>query len=631
MLFALAATRHHNAEENFVEVFHKKTPSQNVFIVLDALHQSEEESPWLSAASACRTLILFIFAASISCSVPTRRISINMISMGESMSNRARARRYSRIAVGGVLCILTVMSTVSAAPQWNVSKGWGESPRNATEAARFLEYSTWGPTSDSIAYLQQVGYSRFLDEQFEAPMSSYPDFPIVPNTRPTDCVDTCQRDNYTVYPLQTRFYTNALYGSDQLRQRVAFALHQIMVVSAVDIPMPGRLAPYLQTLDRNAFGNFRQLLYEITLNPAMGNYLDMAGNRATNPNENYAREVLQLFSIGLTQLNPDGTPRIGGDGQPIPTYDQSLVNSFARVFTGWDFAAPPQTGVTNYFVPMVATQSRHDVLAKTLLQGVTLPPNQTAAKDLSDALDNIFNHPNVGPFIAKQLIQHFVTSNPNPAYVRRVADVFANNGAGVRGDLRAVVRAILLDDEAYAYAAPPDFSKGHLKHPILLVTNLLRAFNVRSADGLGLSDGYLNPQNQAMGMDLFAPTSVFSYFSPSTGIPGGLRGPEFGVLNTSTAIRRANFVNTMVFSRIAVSTNSPAGTALDFSSLQPLANTPEQLVLTLNTLMMSGRISTADFDAIVAAVRVVPATNSLRRVQTAVYLIATSAQYQVSR
>jgi uncharacterized protein (DUF1800 family) len=548
------------------------------------------------------------------------------------MSNRAR--RFSRVAFG-VLCTLCVMLTVSAAQQWNKSQGWGEYPQSSVDAARFLEYSTWGPTSESIVHLQQVGYSRFLDEQFEAPISSYQDFPIVPNTRPDDCTGVCQRDNYTVYPLQTRFYTNALYGSDQLRQRVAFALHQLIVVSAVDIPIPGRLAPYLKILDNRAFGNFRDLLYDITLNPAMGNYLDMAGNRAATaanpagPNENYAREVLQLFSIGLTQLNQDGTP-VGG--QSVPTYDQETVNAFARVFTGWNFAANPAPGTTNYFVPMVATQSQHDVRAKTLLQGVTLPANQTAAKDLSDGLDNIFNHPSVGPFIGKQLIQHLVTSNPSSAYVQRVAAVFANNGRGVRGDLRAVVRAILLDDDAYAYAAPPDFSKGHLKHPILLVTNLLRALNVKSADGQGLSDGYLNPQNQAMGMVLFAPPSVFSYFSPSTGIPGGLRGPEFGTLNTSTAISRANFVNTMVFSRIAVNANfAPTGTSLDFSSLQPLASNPEQLVLTLNTLMMSGRMSTATFDSIVAAVRAVASTNSLKRVQTAVYLIATSAQYQVSR
>lgn len=551
------------------------------------------------------------------------------------MSNKAR--RQSRMALG-VLCILCMMWTVSAAPQWNMTRGWGDYPRNATEAARFLEYSTWGPTSESIAHLQQVGYSRFLDEQFEAPSSGYPDFPNMPDTRDTvNCINECQRDNYTPYPLQTRFFKNALYGDDQLRQRVAFALHQIIVVSAVDIgSIPRRFAPYLKVLDKNAFGNFRQLLYDITLNPAMGDYLDMAGSRATtpttNPNENYPREVLQLFSIGLVQLNQDGTT-VMQNGQPVPTYDQNDVNAFSRLFTGWDYAPQQVTGTRNYLDNLtVLVRNRHDFNSKQLLQGVTLLPNQEPDKDLSDGLDNIFTHPNVGPFIGKQLIQHLVTSNPSPSYVRRIAEVFANNGAGVRGDLRAVVRAILLDDEAWAYSAPPDFSKGHLKHPILMATNLLRALGARSADGFGLSDGNINPQIQLMGMDLFAPPSVFSYFSPSTGIPGGLRGPEFGTLNTSTVVRRANFVNTMVFSRIAVSLpNTPTGTSLDFSPLQPLANNPEQLVLTLNTLMMSGRMTTATFDSIVNAVKAVASTNSLRRVQTAVYLIATSAQYQVSR
>ena len=267
-----------------------------------------------------------------------------------------------------------------------------------------------------------------------------------------------------MWPVQTRFYTNALYGPDQLRQRVAFALHQIIVVSGVDITLPSRLTPYLQVLDRNAFGNYRNLLQEITLNPAMGNYLDMAGNTSTNPNENYAREVLQLFTIGLYQLNQDGTPVLDGSGQPIPAYDQNVVNAFARVFTGWNFATAPATGIVNYIDPLVATESRHDTKAKTLLQGVTLPPNQKAAKDLSDALDNIFQHPNVPPFISKQLIQHLVTSNPSPSYVRRVADVFTNNGSGVRGDLKAVVRAILLDPEAAANPAP-EAGKGHLRIP----------------------------------------------------------------------------------------------------------------------------------------------------------------------
>ncbi|HET9220312.1 MAG TPA: DUF1800 domain-containing protein [Terriglobia bacterium] len=546
-----------------------------------------------------------------------------------------KARRYSSVSAV-VLCTLFVnwCLSISAAPQGSAAgQGWGEYPRSPAEAARFLEYSTWGPTTDWINHLTEVGYSRFLDEQFAAPISGYQDFPLVPSMRPADCVGTCQRDNYTLYPLQRRFYTNALYGNDQLRQRVAFALHQIIVVSGNEITIPGRFAPYLKVLDRNAFGNYRQLLHDITLNPAMGNYLDMAGNTSTNPNENYAREILQLFSIGVNQLNEDGTPIIGAGGQAIPAYDQDTVNAFARLFTGWAFAAPPATGIANYFEPMVAIQNRHDVRAKTVLQGVTLPPNQTAAKDLADGLDNIFMHPNVGPFVSKQLIQHLVTSNPSPDYVRRVAQVFANNGAGVRGDLAAVVRAVLLDEEAYVNPSPPDFRKGHLKHPILLVTNLLRALGVRSADGLGLSDGYLNPQNQAMGMDLFVPPSVFSYFSPSTGVPGSsLRGPEFGVLNTSTSIRRSNFVNTMVFSRIAVSANAPSGTSLDFSGLQPLASTaPKDLVLRLNTLMMSGKMSQPMFDAILKAIYAVPVSNPLRRAQTAVYLVATSAQYQVAR
>jgi uncharacterized protein (DUF1800 family) len=524
------------------------------------------------------------------------------------------SRRYNKFRLTAFFAFLLFWMVPAAAGQgWN---GYIFYPIQG-DAARFLSYSTWGPSLADIGHVQQVGFDRVLEEQFSAPASGYPTLPLVPTTIPTDCDATCRRDNYTLYPLQTRFYKNALYEPDQLRQRVAFALHQIIVVSGVEITQPSRLTPYLQILDRNAFGNFRQLLQEITLNPAMGNYLDMAGNNAANPNENYAREVLQLFSIGLYQLNEDGTPVVGSDGLPLPAYDQSVVNAFARVFTGWNFAPAPAPGIVNYADPMVATQGRHDVRAKTLLQGVTLPANQTAAKDLSDALDNIFNHPNVGPFISRQLIQHLVTTNPSPAYVQRVAQVFADNGAGVRGDLKAVVRAILMDDDAAANPAPEE-GKGQLRHPVLLVTSLLRALNARSAEGLSLSDGYLNPQNQSMGMDLFLPPSVFGYFYPST-------------FNTSTVIRRANFVNTMVFARIAVSTVAPNGTSLDFSALQNISSQPEWMVYVLNTLMMNGMMSQPMTDAIVAAVNAVPATNTLRRAQTAVYLVATSAQYQVSR
>ena len=279
-----------------------------------------------------------------------------------------------------------------------------------------------------------------------------------------------------------------------------------------------------------------------------------------------------------------------------------------------------------------ANAANHDTGAKTLLRGVTLPAGQTADEDLDDGLDNIFQDPNVGPFIGRQLIQHLVTSNPSPDYIKRITRVFNDNGSGVRGDLKAVVKAILLDREARAVSTS---QSGHLVHPVLLMTRLARAFNARSADGMGDSDGYLNPQSQATGMNVFSPPSVFSYFSPFGGVPGSsLRGPEFGLLNTSTAVARANVVNTLVFSRIAAGAAypfNPSGTSLDFSAFQPLAGDPEGLVDALNTLMMSGEMSPEMRSAVITAVTAVTSSNSLKRVRTAVYLIATSSQYQVER
>jgi uncharacterized protein (DUF1800 family) len=549
--------------------------------------------------------------------------------------------RNSKFRLRPEVCLLLIAGCVISFLE--VSYAWshpavqyGTPP--APAEARFLQQSTWGPTSDSISRVQTLGYDQFLQEQFSAAISSYPTLPLVPATPATDCPasSVCRRDNYTLYPVQTRFFTNALYGDDQLRQRVAFALHQIFVVdgAAIGQGYPSRLTPYLQILNRDAFGNFRQLLYDITLNAAMGTYLNMANNNKSAPNENYAREVLQLFTIGLNRLNPDGSVIRDARGQAVPTYDQTTVTAFARAFTGWTFAVAQTPGITNFIDPMRAVQSNHDIGAKTLLRGITTPANQSALKDLNDALDNIFQDPNVGPFIGRQLIQHLVTSNPSPSYIARITNVFNDNGLGVRGDLQAVVRAILLDAEAFSSVGTNPQS-GRLIHPALFITNLLRAFNARSADGTGQSDGYLDPQSVSMGMDVFSPPSVFSYFSPFGGVPGSsLRGPEFGLLNTSTAIRRANFVNTMVFSRIAVSANypfNPTGTSLDFSTLLPLAGDPAALVDTLNTLMLSGQMSSEMRTSIIAAVQAVASSNTLKRVRTAAYLIASSSQYQVER
>jgi hypothetical protein len=278
---------------------------------------------------------------------------------------------------------------------------------------------------------------------------------------------------------------------------------------------------------------------------------------------------------------------------------------------------------------MVVNEAQHDVGTKVLLNGTVLPANRSTEQDLNDAIDNIVNHPNVGPFIAKQLIQHLVTSNPSRQYVRRVARAF-DNSHGVRGSLRDVVLAILTAPEARKDTDP---SFGRLRHPAQFIANVLRAFDARSADRSAESDGYLNPQSTAMGMDVFRPPSVFSYFSPSAGLPGGggLRGPEFGILSTSTALARLNFVNTMVFSRINVSANAPNGTSIDLSRLQPLAGTPADLAAELDRLLLHDTMSVEMRDSIVGAVSAVPPGDALRRVRAAVYLVLTSSQYQVQR
>ena len=286
-----------------------------------------------------------------------------------------------RVAIAIALIVATVGVVDSVRAQSNP-------PPDTADIQRFLEQATWGPTPELVAHVRAVGFDAFLEEQFNAPMTGYPTLELYPTTRDQEACpngSTCVRDNYTMYPLQTRFFRNALYGQDQLRQRVAFALHQIIVVSGVDITQPSWMAPYLQILHRGAFADFRQILYDITLNPAMGNYLDINGNSRTRPNENYAREVLQLFSIGTAMLNPDGTPQRDSSGEPIPSYDQAVINNFARVFTGLRFAPAPRTGVPNYIEPMVVNEPQHDTDMKVLLNRAVLARNRNTTQDLNDA------------------------------------------------------------------------------------------------------------------------------------------------------------------------------------------------------------------------------------------------------
>jgi uncharacterized protein (DUF1800 family) len=498
---------------------------------------------------------------------------------------------------------------------------------SATPAAtvRFLEESTFGPTPALISQVQQIGFTSFLNNQFSAPASTYPD----PASTVTDLT-----------PTQQVFFTNALTGEDQLRQRVAFALSEIWVTSGNSIPPQG-MAPYMRLLSQDAFTNYRTIMQDVTLSPAMGAYLNMANNDKPNPaanthaNENYAREIMQLFTLGLYALNPDGTLQTDSSGNPIPSYDQNTVEALARAFTGWTYPTQPgntpKTHNPQYWLgPMIADDGDHDMAAKVLLSGTTLPAGQSAANDLKGALDNLFQHPNVGPFVSKELIQRLVTSNPSPAYVGRVAAAFASGtssgfGSGLRGDMKAVIAAILLDPEARRGDDPNTAAAadGHLREPILYIANLLRAFGATS-DGLA-------PVYSASNLSeppLRSP-SVFNFFPPNYQIPGtNLLGPEFNLQTTATSLSRINFVNSFVYWGLG------SGTKVDFTPYANLAGTdPNQLVNALDALLLHGTLSSSARASVLAAVNAVPggSNQNLDRAKTAIYLIASSSQYQIEQ
>ena len=558
--------------------------------------------------------------------------------------------------------------TINQTPQDLVALPW------TGDRVRFMQQATFGTNAALEFRLRRIGYSTWLEEQMDEgnfTSFTYPEFSLQPttpaptcdgDTQPTDNPITCFRDRYTMYPLQNWFFKEALYNEQQqLRRRVSWSLHQIFVVSGRTIKQPSQMLPYIQTLDKYAFGNYRYLLEDMTLNPAMGNYLDMAISTGQNPNENYAREILQLFSIGLDMLNQDGTPMLDGQGNRIPTYNQETIVNFAKIFTGWSYCntgcpnSQSVPGIVNYRDPMIITPANHDTTSKSLLNypGATpfVPAGQTPDDDLETALNNIFYHPNTAPFISKLLIQQMVTSNPTPAYVGRVAAVFRNNGQNTRGDLKAVVRAILMDPEARGNVKT-DPNYGHLREPVLYLTNLLRPFTPTANNNItvpascgGLSDGVLNTITQPVDQDVWNPPTVFSYYPMDYIIPNTpLAGPEFQIFSTGTALKRPNIVNqfaaansTAIGGILAVSgaaSNSPCGTRIDLTRLQTLAaadTTGANLVDTLNRELMNGSMSAPVRQQILNAVQAVISTNTLKRARTALYLVTTSPQYQVQR
>jgi uncharacterized protein (DUF1800 family) len=384
----------------------------------------------------------------------------------------------------------------------------------------------------------------------------------------------------------------------------------------------------------NAFTTYPNLLAKVTLDPAMGVFLDMVNNDKADPalgsvaNENYAREVMQLFSIGVNQLNLDGSPVLV-NGSIVPTYNQTTVQNFAKVFTGWTFAPTPgktsQAHNNAYFLaPMIAYDPLHDTTSKTLLNGLVLPAGQTAAQDMSAAMANIVAHPNVAPFVSKFLIQHLVTSNPSPAYVQRVATVFNNNGSGVKGDMQAVISTILLDQEARAgdTAGAETSNYGHLQEPALYIASVIRAMNGTVDD-----TNYFPWDLLQMGQDLFNPASVFNYYSPQFQIGANL-APEFQIQSPWVAVHRVNFMDTLFGAYSGTQATYGPGTTIDLTPWMSLAGNPAALVDALDSTFTHGQMPTQMKSDIVTAVAGVTDGN-LRRVEVGTYLIVTSSFYQV--
>ncbi|HSV50611.1 MAG TPA: DUF1800 family protein [Burkholderiaceae bacterium] len=522
-----------------------------------------------------------------------------------------------------------------------------EARPSALDAARFLTQGSFGATSiEEIEALRVDGFERWLWNQFNAPTQLHTAYLDAQRTRDG-------KDRATDEMSYEAVWQQWLHGADQLRGRVAFALSEIVVVSNIAPDLrPFAMSSYMDLLNRNAFGNYRTLLGEVTLHPTMGYYLNMLESekddaaKGIHPNENYAREVLQLFSIGLVELNIDGTAKASG-GKPIPTFGEAEVKGFAKAFSGWSFASldaaraeqfhkGDQNLDSNWTTPMKAFASKHSSEAKKLLGSTTLPGGQSPQKDLDDALDNIFNHANVGPFIGRQLIQRLVTSNPSAGYIERVARTFNNNGAGVRGDLKAVVRAVLLDAEARSVPAQST-SYGKQREPVVRFANLLRALGAKSRSGTNRIH-YLDSSDDGLGQSPLLAPSVFNFFSPNYRQPGamsaaGLVAPEFQITTETSVVGSLNF-----FAQLINSEGYGGGDhklVLDLAPLQALANDPAALVARLDLLLFAAQMGTTTRERLTRMLAAMPggsnAHNLKKRVKAALIVTAVAPDFVIQK
>jgi uncharacterized protein (DUF1800 family) len=556
---------------------------------------------------------------------------------------------------------------------------------SANDAARLLTQATFGPTKAEIDALTGGSVETWLDAQLALPFTSHRAATVA--DRNTFGGSNSFTNWNAIHPpnRQSAWFKTVLTAPDQLRQRMAYALSQILVVSDIALADDNRTEPvahYYDQLGNGAFGNFRTLLQTITLSPMMGEYLSSLRNSKADPvtgqtpDENYAREIMQLFTIGLVRLQPDGTLQLGADGLPIPTYDQTTITEMAKVFTGYTYfntntatASQFRGGGSNFINPMSLFPAFHDDSVKNLapVSATPIPAAQGGARDLQIALDALFTHPNTAPFISKLLIQRLVTSNPSPGYVYRVAQKFENNGSGVRGDLAAVTRAIFTDYEARsaAVAATPSFGK--LKEPLLRLTALLRGFGASSGTGRFLGrrhhvngaviDGSTRIPataaeigTYASGIDIFGvrgqlaqaalrSDTVFNFYHADYVQPGplaaaGLVAPEFQITDDNYAISVPNYLRTFVNSTTTgINANIvPYVITLNPSYEEGLVATPAALVDHLNRVLAAGALSAPVRTRIVTALNALPAaTNARDRVNTAILLVLASPSAAVQR
>ena len=563
-------------------------------------------------------------------------------------------RASSPRTIARCLTVLAVVALVACSGARGTGGG-SSAPPSAAEAARFLTQTTFGPTDASISLVRSRGYSQWLDEQMTTPQSSTHQDDLA--ARLTAIRATNPAAALNAGDVYWSFWKHAATDQDQLRERMKLALSEIFVISLTDTNVRELGAgSYYDMLGDNAFGNFRTLLEQVTLHPMMGVYLTWLGNQkedpvtGRNPDENYAREVMQLMTIGLVQLNQDGTTRTDNLGRPLPSYTTDDIAGLAKVFTGYSYYSPNPTNTTfgGRNLPTDATTRSmipypafHSLSAKTFL-GVSIPASSTPnpAGDLKIALDTLFNHPNVGPFISRQLIQRLVTSNPSPAYISRVAGVFNNNGRGVRGDMSAVVRAILLDTEARTL--PISASAGKIREPLLRMSSWMRAFGAASDTGewrIGSTSA-----NTSLGQTALTSPSVFNFFRPGYSPPNtrignaGMVAPELQIADEVTVAGYVNTMQTTIDQGIGATANGLRDVRANYASEIAVANDANALVDRVNLLLMSGQMSSTMRTRIIEAVNAVaiPTTGSqtaalTNRAKLAIYMTMASSEYMVQR